>query len=117
MPRFDEITKFMNFKNQIEHPYIIYMDFEALLKMLKRKDLEKNTYKIHKHFPYQFTIYLVSRVDREFNIPFIFTIKDEQDLDNINYKLIEEFDKISKYISERYVQAEYNNIFKLTEEE
>lgn len=56
-------------------------------------------------------------MDREFNIPFIFTIKDEQDLDNINYKLIEEFDKISKYISERYVQAEYNNILKLTEEE
>lgn len=62
MPTFDDKILFENYHKKIEHPYVIYFDFEAFLNVLTKIDSDKKTVKTHKHIPYQITIYVVSRV-------------------------------------------------------
>lgn len=66
MPKYNDITKFKNYYKKLEHPYLIYIYFEAFLQKLEIIKLERNTNKISKHIPYQITIYLVSRVKNLF---------------------------------------------------
>lgn len=55
--------KFVNYKNKIKHPYVIYADFECIVKKLeKNNDNKENSYtdKTHEHIPCGYGYYVVS---------------------------------------------------------
>lgn len=79
-----ETISFTNYNRHIEHPYVIYIyiDFESILtKINMSKPIQKDNIsyinKTQKHIPYEFTIYLVSRVDKTFYIPKCYRTKTE----------------------------------------
>ena len=53
------ILKFLNYKNKMQVPYVIYADFECILKEVEDKN-ETKTKKTHEHIPCGFGYYVVS---------------------------------------------------------
>ncbi|WP_158087468.1 hypothetical protein, partial [Vibrio cholerae] len=105
MPYPGQTVKFKNYYKKFEHPYVIYMDFESILKKIDTCTNDPNnsyTNKIQKHIPYGFTIYLVSRVTNKIYKPICYRAKNNEELENVPNKLFEYLDMISKYISKKY---------------
>ena len=89
MPCKNQKLFFKNFKNKIEHPFVVYIDFESILYKVdgcKNNPAKSFTSKIHKHVPYGFSLYIVSRNDEKYYEPIHYRAKTEEELKNVPNK-------------------------------
>ncbi|KAB0790253.1 hypothetical protein PPYR_15409, partial [Photinus pyralis] len=69
-PSFDNRLKFNNYQNKIKHPFVVYADFESLLKPIEGPQpnpLLQFTTKTFEHEPYSFAYYIKCSFDDKFS--------------------------------------------------